>query len=210
MAQATRKRSVRARPWRRSASKRWRRSSMRRRGPRTQLAAGRRRPAQRAGHLLEGVAEDVVEQVGGAFERRQLLEQHQEGQRQRVRLLGCRLLLDHHRLGQPRAGVRDAGGPGRVELVEAEAGHDGDEIGAHRFDGTVTAAQPTDGGVLDDVLGVGGTAQHAVGDAEQQRAPFLEGRRVGLGVRRRHPWRRPASGSRSCPRNPGCAGRARR
>jgi hypothetical protein len=129
-----------------------------------------------------------MEQIGGALERRQLLEQHQEGQRQRVGLLYCRLLLEHDRLGQPRSGVRDAGGPGRIELVETEAGHDGDEIGAHRFDGTVTATQPTDGGVLDDILRVGGAAQHAIGDAEQQRAPFLEGRGVGLGVRRRHPW----------------------
>ena len=105
--------------------------------PRPELAAGGRSPSERARHLVEGVPEDVVEQVGGALERRQLLEQHEEGQRQRVRLLGGRLLLDHHRLGQPRTGVGDARGPGGIELVEAEAGHDGDEIGADRFDGIV-------------------------------------------------------------------------
>ena len=117
-------------------------------------------------------------------QRCQLLQQDEESERQRIRLLGRRLLLDHHRLGQPRAGVGDAGGPGRIELVEAEAGDDGDEIGADRLDRIVPPAQPTDGCVLDDVLRVGGAAQHAIGDAEEQRAPLLEGGRIGLEVRR--------------------------
>ncbi len=42
--------------------------------PRAELSACGRRPVQRARHLVEGVAEDVVEQVGGALEWRELLE----------------------------------------------------------------------------------------------------------------------------------------
>ena len=48
------------------------------------------------------------------------------------------------------------------------------------MDLTLTPAQPTDGRVLDDVLRVGGAAQHAIGDAEQERAPLLECGGVGL------------------------------
>jgi hypothetical protein len=71
-------------------------------------------------------------------------------------------------------------------LVEAEPGHDGDEIGTVRFHGVVLAAQPAQGGILDDVLRVGRAAQHAVGDAEQEGAPFLEGGRIGVEVRPGH------------------------
>ena len=74
---------------------------------------------------------------------------------------------------------------GRLELVDAEAGHDGDEVGPDGPDRFVAPADPTDGGVLHDVLGVGGAPQHAVRNAEEERPPLLERRRVGLDVTQR-------------------------
>ena len=55
--------------------------------PRGQLAARRLGPTQGTSHFPEGVPEDVVEEVGGPLQRSQLLEEDEEGQRERVGLL---------------------------------------------------------------------------------------------------------------------------
>ena len=68
------------------------------RARRPELPAGCGSPPSDA-HLLEGVAEDVVEQIGRTLERRQLLEEHEEGQRQRVGVLDTRGIVAPDRLG---------------------------------------------------------------------------------------------------------------
>ena len=53
-----------------------------------ELAACRGLPTDRLGHLLEADSEDVMQQEGGALERRQSLERHHQGQRDVVDLVG--------------------------------------------------------------------------------------------------------------------------
>ena len=55
--------------------------------PRGQLAGRRLGPIQGTCHLPEGVSEDVMEEVGSPLQRSQLLEEDEEGQRERVGLL---------------------------------------------------------------------------------------------------------------------------
>ena len=83
-------------------------------------------------------------------------------------MLDCGDVVFGYGLGQPGTRVRLALGPGRLELVEAEPGHDRDQVRAHRFDRLGTPPQPSDASLLHDVLCVGRATQHAVRDAEEQ------------------------------------------
>ena len=78
------------------------------------------------------------------------------------------------RVGQPRADVGLAPDPGRLGGVDREPGGRGGEEGG-RFDhlGPVVAL-PADPDLLDDVLGLGGAAEHPVGDAEEPRPDTRE------------------------------------
>ena len=75
-------------------------------GPGQDLAAVRRALADDRGDLLVGVVEHLAQQEHRALDGRELLEQVQERERQRVGRLGVpRRLVGHDRLGQPLAGV---------------------------------------------------------------------------------------------------------
>jgi len=47
-------------------------------GTSSKLPAGGGRPPERPGHLLERIAEDVMEEICGALEGRELLEEHEK------------------------------------------------------------------------------------------------------------------------------------
>ncbi len=125
--------------------------------------------------LVVAVAEDVVEQEDGPLDRRQLLEQDEERERERVRLLGVvrriepRTIVGQKRLGQPLAHVHLAAGPRRAQVIDAEPRHDRRQERLRRLDlgalGERTLlAQKS---LLDDVLRLADAAQHAIGEREQ-------------------------------------------
>jgi hypothetical protein len=129
--------------------------------------------ADDAGELVVGVVEDLAQEEGRAFDGRELLEQVQELERERVGRLGVpgRLVLDE-RLGQPLARVHLAPHTGRAELVDREPGRHGREVGLRRLGldvGRVVAQER----LLHDVLGLRDRTEHAVGDREQVRAQLL-------------------------------------
>jgi hypothetical protein len=119
----------------------------------------------------------VVEHLGQeerrALGRRQPLEQAQERQRQVVDVGGGR---GRDRLGQPRPDVGLAAGPRRAQLIEGEPRHHRHQEAARVAHRRAIGGQPAHPRLLEDVVGVGGAAQHAVGDAEQPRPVGLEAR----------------------------------
>ncbi|BBJ40819.1 hypothetical protein SSPO_035370 [Streptomyces antimycoticus] len=143
------------------------------------LAYGRLAALQHSGDLLEREAEDLLEYEDRPLQRRESLEDDEQGERDRLGQLHllARVGLGDQRFGQPGADVLLAGGGGGREPVEREVGDRTGQI-AHRVvhrGGHLTAAQP---GVLHHVLGVGDAAEHAVGDAEQHPPVAFEGGRV--------------------------------
>ena len=141
-------------------------------------------PADDPADLLEVVVEHVVEQEDRPLDRGQPLEQDEERHRQRVGLLGvlgrvAGALVGHERLWQPLADIRLAPDPGRLEVVDRQAGDDCREVRLRRLDRGVLAEGPliADERLLDDVLGLADAPEHPVGDREQQRAKVD----VGLG-----------------------------
>ena len=74
-------------------------------GPRGQLPAGRLGAVEHGGDLGKRRVEDVVQQEGRAFHRRQPVERQQQGERKIVgqfrRGIGRQALRVEHRLGQP-------------------------------------------------------------------------------------------------------------
>ena len=138
-----------------------------------ELAAGRRLAADRLGDLLEVDAEHVVQQEGGALERRQAFERQHQRQGDVVDLV-LRGLDD--RLRQPGADIGLAPVPRRFQLVEAEPGHDAAQKGlrlAHRL---AVGVEPAQERLLHHVLGVRDRSEHPVGDADQPRPQRIEGR----------------------------------
>jgi hypothetical protein len=101
-------------------------------GPRHQLPTGRLGAARRCRRSRRRVVEDVVQEKGGAFDRLELLEEDEEGQRQRVGQLGALAgpgAIGLQRLRQPRSFVGLAARSGRPQLVDAQSGHDRRQIG---------------------------------------------------------------------------------
>jgi len=137
-------------------------------GAGAQLAARRGGAPERTGHFLEGIAENVMQEIRRAFERRQLLQEHQERQRQRIGLLGSSRVLDNDGFGQPGPAVAHPLRPSGAELVQTKAGHDGHQVGAYRIDRLVAAPEPADPRLLEHVLGVGRAPEHPIRDAEEK------------------------------------------
>src|SRR5262249_20271796 len=69
-------------------------------------------------------------------------------------------------LGEPIAAALFAPGASRVELVEAQPGHDGDQKGFRRFRRRV-ATVPAQPCLLHHVLGAAGVAEHAVSERDE-------------------------------------------
>ena len=148
-----------------------------------ELAACRGLTADRLGHLLETDAEDVVQQEGGALERRQSLERHHQGQRDVVDLI---VVSFDEGFGQPRPDIGFAPPPRRLQLVEAETGDDAAQIGFRFENGAAVGVEPAQERVLHHVLRVRDRPQHAIGDANQPRTQRIEAESRVLGRRRRH------------------------
>jgi hypothetical protein len=125
------------------------------------------------GHLVVGVVEDLAEEEDGPLDGRQLLEQVEEGERERVGGLRVAhgLVLDE-RLRQPLPGVDLAARPRRPELVDREPGGDRREVGLRRLglDPGLVVAEVR---LLDDVLGLGDRPEHPVGDRKEVRSKLL-------------------------------------
>jgi len=141
-------------------------------GAACKLATRGRLPPDRGRDLLEVEAEHVMQQEGGALQRRQTFQRHQQRQSDVV----VQLILSrfHDRLRQPRADIGLAPAPDRLELVQAQArDHPAQKCSrfAHRVSIDVEPAQE---GVLDHVLRVRDRAQHPIGNADKTRAQWIE------------------------------------
>ena len=147
--------------------------------------------ADRGRALVDGFGDLVVLQVEHLAQhehrplgRRERLQHQQHRHRDAVGQLD---VLGHvgrgqQRLGQPGPDVGLLAAAERTQPAQRLAGGDPDQVGAlvpHRVEIDVRPAQP---GLLQDVLRVGGRAEHLVGDGEQQVAVGDE--RLGGGVRR--------------------------
>ena len=167
---------------------------------RARLASWRQAAASRpigSGDLVEGRAENVVQQEGGALQRRQALQRHHQRQGD---VVGLVLGGFNHGLGQPRADIGLAPPTRRLQLIERDARDDAPEIGFRRRDRPAIDLEPAQEGVLHSVLRVRDRAQHAVGDADQTRTQRVEARGCVLGLGRRHAALLPSTGCTA--RNP--------
>ncbi|AIT07465.1 hypothetical protein MC45_15030 [Sphingomonas taxi] len=143
--------------------------------PRRKLPHRGRRTVERRRHLGQRDVEHVVEQEGGALQRRQAFERQHQRQREIVRHL-LRPVDDEQRLGQPRADIGLAAYPRRFEMIEAQARDDPRQPcrrRRHRI-----RPRPAQPGVLYHVLRLGERTGHPIGEAEQPRPLRLERRRV--------------------------------
>ena len=142
--------------------------------------------ADHLGDLVVGVGEDLAQQERRALDGREPLEQHEEGERERVGQLGlgarvAGALVGEQRLGQPRPDVLLAPHARGAQVVDRQAGGDGREVGLRALDLVGLRAVVAQERLLDDVLGLADAADHAVGDREQQRAQL--GMQIGFGHR---------------------------
>jgi len=134
------------------------------------------------GDLVEAVAEDVVEQEDRALDRVELLEQDEERERERVRLLGVagrvapRVVVGEERLREPLAHVDLAARLRRAQVIDAEPRDDRGQKRLRRFDLGPLTERPllAEERLLDDVLRLGDAAEHPVGEREEHRAQRLE------------------------------------
>ena len=140
-----------------------------------QLAAGGVALAEQGRDVRVGHVEDVVQEQDRAFGGREALQDHQECHRDLVEHLHPpdAGLVQIDRLRQAIAAALLVPGARRAELVEAEARHGREQERFVRLD--VFLPLPADPRFLNDVLGAGHIAQHAIGEGEQRRAMLLEG-----------------------------------
>lgn len=157
-------------------------------GPPGQLAHGRLAALQHGGDVRVGVAEGLSEHEHGPLQRRQRLQDDEDGQGDGVGehgpLGGVRdgvPEVGHVRLGQPGPDVRLVARLDLAQPVDGEAGGDAHQIAARFPHLGAVGAGPAQPRLLDDVLRVGHPPEHAVGDAHQDGAVVFED--VGSGVR---------------------------
>jgi hypothetical protein len=148
------------------------------------LAACCRLPADRAGDLFETEAEYIVEQKGGALERRQPFERQHQRQGDVVDFV-VRGLDD--RLRQPRPDISLAPVTSGFQVVETEAGHDAAQERfrfAHRI---AVGIEPAQKRLLHHILRVRDRSEHPIGDADQSWTQRIEsGGSVLVGACRHH------------------------
>jgi hypothetical protein len=109
--------------------------------------------------------------------------QHRQSRRCRRARRPRRRRGGEQRLGQPRADVRLPAARDRAHPVQREPRGDPHQVGALVTHLDAVDLRPAQPGLLEHVLGVGGRAEHLVGDREQQVAVLDEG------VRRAHALR---------------------
>jgi hypothetical protein len=137
------------------------------------------RLAQDMADLVERDREHIVQDERQPLARAQRVEHHEQGEADRIgqrhllvrrRVLGGR----HHQVrGFLPVGGFGAGSAGSQQ-VQAEAADHGGQPARQVGDGRLVLADETHPGILDDVLGVGVRAQHAVRDGAQPVALGLE------------------------------------
>lgn len=157
-------------------------------GASRELAHGGLAAIERGGDLGEREPERLAEHEHGALQRRERLQDDEDGERNRLgehgRLRGVgrgRPEVGDQRLRQPGTHVRLTPDLCLPQSVDGEAGGDADEIGARFAHLVAVGLGPAQPGVLDDVLGVRHTAQHAVGDPHQDRPVLFEDLSHGVG-----------------------------
>ena len=136
------------------------------------------------GDLVVAEVEHLAQHEDRPLGRREGLEHQQHRHRDAVGQLD---VLGHvrrgeQRLGQPRADVGLLAAAERAQPGQRLAGGDPDQVRPLVPDDGEIDARPPQPGLLQDVLGVGGRAEHLVGDGEQQVAVGDE--RLGGGVGR--------------------------
>lgn len=132
---------------------------------------------QHVGDPVVGVVECLTQDEGRPLGRAHLLQDDEHRDLERRGPLGAerRVGAGVHRLGQPRADIGFAAhpcGPGRVDRQTSGHGDQERRRILHRRAARIRL--PLHPHVLDDVLGVGDGAEHAVGDAEQSRPEARE------------------------------------
>ena len=141
-------------------------------GPCRQLPAGRLGAVEHRGDLGERHVEDVVQQEGGALQRRQPVERQQQREGKIVGEFGRGVRRQafriEHRLGKPGADIDFPLRLGALQPVETEPCHDGDEKGLGIVN--VLRAGEAEIGVLHHVFGIAAAAEHAIGKPEQPPA----------------------------------------
>lgn len=125
----------------------------------------------RGGDLLKVEAEHVMKQEGGALQRRQTLQRHQQRQSNVVQLILARF---HDWLREPGADVRLALAPDRLEAVQAQARDDSAQKCCRLAHSIPVHIEPAQEGVLDHVFRVRDRTQHPIGDADKARAQRIE------------------------------------
>ena len=134
------------------------------------------------GDLLVADDEHLAQHEHRPLGRGERLKHQQHRHRDAVGQLG---VLGHvgrgeHRLGQPGADVRLLAAAERAQPGEGLAGGDLDEVRTPVPHHAEIDARPPQPGLLEDVLRVGGRAEHLVGDREQQVAVGNERLRGGV------------------------------
>ncbi len=146
-------------------------------GARRQLAAGGLAAVERARYRGEFEPEHIVQQKGGALERRQPFEHQHQGDGEIMGEIaggaGVKRFVDH-RLGQPLSDIKLAPCFGRLHAVEAQARDHRAEIASRLGDGGTIRRMPAQIGILHHILGFGARSEHAVGETRQRRPMGLE------------------------------------
>ena len=147
-------------------------------GARGQLPARRLGAVEHGGDFGERRVEDVVEQEGRAFQRRQPVERQQQGERKIVGEfgggIGRQALRVEHRLREPWPDIDFPLRSRALQAIETKPGHDGDEKRLRVVH--VLRAGKAEIGILHHVFRVAAAAEHAIGEPEQ--APAMGRQRV--------------------------------
>ena len=125
--------------------------------------------------VVEGFAEDVGCALGGV----ELFEEEENGEGESLGAFGAEGGIGGRvdGFGEPWADVGLAAGASGGEGVDGEAGGGGNEEGGGVEDDGAVGALPAQPDFLDEVFGLGGGAEHAIGDAEETRSRGEEGLR---------------------------------
>ncbi len=197
----------------------------RRRAPAGKLSRRGRRAIDHRGDLLERDGEDVMENEGESLRRRELLQDHQQRESDRVGdesgVFGIALVGgSDDRVGHvDGVEVLLATGLSRAEHVEADPGDDGRQPAAEVLDVVDVGSLEPDPRLLEGIVGVGDRPEHAIGHRPQVRSLLLEARCQPLPfIHRSHSSipsgrlldRREAANVTQAPTGPGTERQARR
>ena len=149
------------------------------------LPACRFAPLDHRRDLAVADVEDVVQQESGALLGRKPFEQREEGHRKIIGQVevAIRRRRRDDRLRQPLTDVGLALGLEPPQPIDRQPARCRDEPRFRILDLVVLRLVPADVRVLDDILGIGARAEHAIGEAEQAAAQRLESGRRDPGLR---------------------------